>query len=116
LSVIEESIMPEYTYRREDGTTFTIKQKFTDSALTTDPNTGQKVWRVVQNAGVIFKGSGFYVNDSKGSKSALTNTSSNANNSTTTDKPATTSDAPKADSTSTSNTPAKSATTTPSSE
>lgn len=104
--------MPEYTYRREDGTTFTIKQKFTDSALTTDPHTGQKVWRVVQNAGVIFKGSGFYVNDSKGSKSALTNTSSNANTSATTDKPATpSSDAPKADSTSTT-TPAKSATTT----
>jgi len=94
--------MPEYTYRREDGTTFTIKQKFTDSALTTDPHTGQKVWRVVQNAGVIFKGSGFYVNDSKGSKSALTSTSSN-NTSTTTEK-TTSADAPKADATST-NTP-----------
>ena len=91
--------MPEYTYRREDGTTFTIKQKFTDSALTTDPTTGQKVWRVIQNAGVIFKGSGFYVNDSKGSKSALTNTTpSNA----TTDKSASSGgDAPKSDATST---------------
>lgn len=60
--------MPEYTYRREDGTTFTIKQKFSDSPLTIDPETGQKVWRVIQNAGIIFKGSGFYVNDSKTSK------------------------------------------------
>lgn len=91
--------MPEYTYRREDGTTFTIKQKFTDSALTTDPTTGQKVWRVIQNAGVIFKGSGFYVNDSKGSKSALTNTTPN---NATTDKSASSGgDAPKSDTTST---------------
>jgi predicted nucleic acid-binding Zn ribbon protein len=102
LIVIEERIMPEYTYRREDGTTFTIRQKFTDSALTTDPNTGQKVWRVIQNAGVIFKGSGFYVNDSKGSsKSTLTNKSNgnNSNGEKSADKSASSSsDAPKSES------------------
>jgi putative FmdB family regulatory protein len=58
--------MPVYTYRREDGTTFDYRQKFTDDPLTTDPTTGQTVVRVVQAAGIIFKGSGFYVNDSKG--------------------------------------------------
>ncbi len=58
--------MPVYTYRREDGTTFDYRQKFTDEPLASDPSTGQRVVRVVQNAGVIFKGSGFYVNDSKG--------------------------------------------------
>lgn len=63
--------MPVYTYRREDGTTFDVRQKFTDDPLTVDPETGQKVVRVVQAAGVIFKGSGFYINDSK-SKSAST--------------------------------------------
>lgn len=64
--------MPVYTYRREDGTTFDFKQSFNDAPLATDPQTGQKVVRVVQNTGVIFKGSGFYVNDSKSaSKSAL---------------------------------------------
>ena len=57
--------MPVYTYRREDGTTFDYRQKFTDDALTVDPETGQHVTRVIQAAGVIFKGSGFYVNDSK---------------------------------------------------
>ncbi len=62
--------MPLYTYRREDGTTFDMRQQFNDSALNTDPQTGQKVVRVVQATGVIFKGSGFYVNDSKGSKSS----------------------------------------------
>lgn len=104
--------MPEYTYRREDGTTFTIKQKFTDSALTKDPVTGQKVWRIVQNAGVIFKGSGFYVNDSKGSKSALTSTASNTNGATNGDKPATSADAPKSESTNTTSTSASTPTST----
>jgi len=57
--------MPVYTYRREDGTTFDVRQKFLDEPLTVDPETGQKVVRVVQAPGIIFKGSGFYVNDSK---------------------------------------------------
>lgn len=65
--------MPVYTYRREDGTTFDLRQKFTDEPLQVDPQTGQHVTRVIQAAGVIFKGSGFYVNDSKSaSRSAVT--------------------------------------------
>jgi putative FmdB family regulatory protein len=64
--------MPVYTYRREDGSTFDVRQKFLDEPLTVDPDTGQKVVRVVQAPGIIFKGSGFYVNDSKdASKSAV---------------------------------------------
>ncbi|MGQ9889276.1 MAG: FmdB family zinc ribbon protein [Aggregatilineales bacterium] len=64
--------MPVYTYRREDGTTFEVRQRFLDDPLTVDPETGQKVVRVVQLPGIIFKGSGFYVNDSKNaSKSSL---------------------------------------------
>lgn len=59
--------MPTYTYRREDGTTFDIKQSFHEDPLEVDPKTGQKVYRVIQSAGVIFKGSGFYVTDNKGS-------------------------------------------------
>ncbi len=58
--------MPVYTYRREDGSTFDIRQKFLDDPLDTCPTTGQKVVRVVQPAGIIFKGSGFYVTDTKG--------------------------------------------------
>jgi len=68
--------MPQYTYRRTDGTTFDMKQKFTDDPLTVDPESGQSVVRVVQAAGIIFKGSGFYVNDSRSkSTSTLNNTS-----------------------------------------
>jgi predicted nucleic acid-binding Zn ribbon protein len=65
--------MPLYTYRREDGTTFDYRQKFLDEPLKVDPVTGQHVVRVVQAAGIIFKGSGFYVNDSKsGSRNSAT--------------------------------------------
>jgi putative FmdB family regulatory protein len=65
--------MPMYEYRREDGTTFEIRQRFSDDPLTVDPQTGQRVVRVVQAAGVIFKGSGFYINDSKNASKASVN-------------------------------------------
>ncbi|MEQ8672717.1 MAG: hypothetical protein RLP44_32550 [Aggregatilineales bacterium] len=70
--------MPVYLYRREDGTTFEYKQRFLDDPLDVDPETGQKVFRVVQPTGVIFKGSGFYINDSKSaSKSSLNSNGQN---------------------------------------
>jgi putative FmdB family regulatory protein len=59
--------MPTYQYRREDGTTFEIRQSFADAPLEIDPKTGQRVHRVIQPSGIIFKGSGFYVTDNKGS-------------------------------------------------
>jgi putative FmdB family regulatory protein len=65
--------MPVYTYRREDGTTFEVKQKFTDDPYTIDPATGQRVQRVMHAAGVIFKGQGFYVNDSKSASKSSVN-------------------------------------------
>lgn len=68
--------MPVYTYRREDGTTFDFRQKFADDPLTVDPTTGQPVVRVIQAAGIIFKGSGFYVNDSKNASRSSVNTTS----------------------------------------
>ncbi len=60
--------MPVYTYRREDGSTFDIRQRFLDSPLEACPTTGQAVSRVIQPAGIIFKGSGFYVNDNNKAK------------------------------------------------
>jgi predicted nucleic acid-binding Zn ribbon protein len=69
-----------YTYRRQDGTIFEYKQSFSDAPLTTDPQTGQPVVRVVQAAGIIFKGSGFYVNDSKSaSKTSLSKSNGHSN-------------------------------------
>lgn len=55
--------MPTYVYRREDGTTFEIEQRISAPALTEDPETGQRVQRVITGAGLVFKGSGFYLTD-----------------------------------------------------
>lgn len=60
--------MPVYVYRNlETGETFEIQQRITDDALTVDPRTGDPVRRVIQPVGIAFKGSGFYVNDSRSS-------------------------------------------------
>src|SRR5688572_9770274 len=55
--------MPTYVYRRADGTTFEIEQRITEPALEVCPTTGQAVKRVISGAGLIFKGSGFYLTD-----------------------------------------------------
>lgn len=60
--------MPVYTYRRQDGSTFDFRQSFRDGPLESCPETGQGVQRVIQPAGIIFKGSGFYVNDNNKAK------------------------------------------------
>lgn len=60
--------MPTYVYRgRESGSTFEVQQRITEPALTHHPETGEPVERVIQPAGIVFKGSGFYVTDSRGS-------------------------------------------------
>jgi len=98
--------MPLYTYRREDGTTFDIKQSFSDPALTVDPQTGQHVSRIVHAAGIVFKGSGFYVNDSKSSGRNSATSPVKAKDGETPKTDAAKSDAPAA-STSSDTTPAK---------
>jgi putative FmdB family regulatory protein len=55
--------MPIYEYRRADGTTFEVLQSIMDDPLTTDPDTGQSVERVLHAPAVHFKGSGFYNTD-----------------------------------------------------
>ncbi len=58
--------MPTYEYKREDGTTFEVIQKMSDDPLTTCPETGQKVKRIISGGGgVVYKGDGFYVTDYK---------------------------------------------------
>ena len=56
--------MPTYTYRREDGSTFEVRQRITEDPLDECPETGQDVERIITgNTGIIFKGEGFHVND-----------------------------------------------------
>ena len=58
--------MPTYEYKREDGTTFEIKQSINDDPLEECPDTGQKVKRVITGGGgVVYKGDGWYVTDYK---------------------------------------------------
>ena len=78
--------MPVYTYRREDGTTFDIRQTFRDEPLESCPTTGQAVARVIQPAGIIFKGSGFYVNDHNKSKKPASSSSKNGETAAKSDK------------------------------
>jgi putative FmdB family regulatory protein len=55
--------MPIYEYRRPDGTTFDVMQKFSDDALTVDPETGVPVTKVLHAPAIHFKGSGFHNTD-----------------------------------------------------
>jgi predicted nucleic acid-binding Zn ribbon protein len=51
--------MPIYVYEREDGERIEVRQDFSDAALETDPETGQKVRRVFTAPGSIYRGTGF---------------------------------------------------------
>jgi putative FmdB family regulatory protein len=55
--------MPIYEYRRPDGTTFEVMQKFSDDPLTVDPETGVPVERVFRPPAIHFKGKGFHNTD-----------------------------------------------------
>lgn len=58
--------MPLYVYQCTDcGVRFERTQSFHDAPLTTCPECSGSVYRVIGSAGVIFKGSGFYVTDNR---------------------------------------------------
>jgi putative FmdB family regulatory protein len=60
--------MPTYGYRCGScGHEFEIRQKITDEPLTTCPKCKGKLAKMLYPAGVIFKGSGYYTTDYKGS-------------------------------------------------
>ncbi len=68
--------MPTYVYACDScGKQFEKFQSFKDEPLTVCP-CGQegKVRRVIQPAGIVFKGSGWYINDSRGSSSSTVGT------------------------------------------
>lgn len=62
--------MPIYEYKRADGSTFEVIQKFTDDPLTKDPETGEPVERVYTAPAIHFKGSGFHNTDYGSSRRA----------------------------------------------
>jgi putative FmdB family regulatory protein len=62
--------MPTYEYEcQQCHERVEAVQKFTDAALTVCPHCGGELRKVFSAVGIVFKGSGFYKNDSRGSKS-----------------------------------------------
>ncbi len=88
--------MPVYVYKNlTTGATFEVEQRITADALTVDPTTGDPVKRLIQPVGIAFKGSGFYVTDSRKSSSAAPKVDAPKGDAAKPD--ASKSDAPKAD-------------------
>jgi putative FmdB family regulatory protein len=63
--------VPTYQYQcTECGEALEAVQKFSDDALTECPNCSGRLRKVFSAVGVVFKGSGFYRTDSRGSSSS----------------------------------------------
>ena len=74
--------MPTYEYAcKKCGERFDVVQSFSDKALTKHPGCGGALQKVFHPAGIIFKGSGFYVTDSKSSRSKSTSSRSSGSTS-----------------------------------
>lgn len=71
--------MPTYQYVCKDcNEPLEVVQSFSDDALTECPACGGNLRKVYGAVGVVFKGSGFYRNDSRDSKSSTVSASSNS--------------------------------------
>ena len=74
--------MPTYSYACTDcGDRFDAVQSFSDSALTTCAKCDGRLRKLFGSVGVVFKGSGFYRNDSREAAKSSTNSSSSSNGS-----------------------------------
>jgi putative FmdB family regulatory protein len=71
-------VMPTYEYEcRSCGSDFDVFQSMSDEPLKVCPSCGNAVKRKISSGtGIIFKGSGFYKNDSRKSSSASSGDSS----------------------------------------
>lgn len=70
--------MPVYAYEcRDCGVRFDRRQSFQDEPITVCPECEGSVHRLIQPAGIIFKGSGFYVTDNRSSRNATSSISEN---------------------------------------
>lgn len=65
--------MPTYVYRCDDCShQFELFQRMSDDPIDTCPKCQSKVRRVIHPVGVVFKGSGWYINDSRAKNSTDT--------------------------------------------
>jgi putative FmdB family regulatory protein len=99
--------MPLYEYQcQECGLRFERRQSFSEEPVKTCPECTGSVMRLIQPAGIIFKGSGFYVTDSRSkSPTALPGNRKEDNGSTADSASTEKSDKDKKPSTSTTETP-----------
>ncbi len=73
--------MPTYSYAcTECGNRFDEVQSFSDDALTTCPTCSGRLRKLFGNVGVVFKGSGFYRNDSRETAKSSSSASSSSSN------------------------------------
>lgn len=97
--------MPTYEYTcKKCGENFDLVQSFKDKALKKHPGEcGGPVQKVFHASGIVFKGSGFYVTDSRGASSVKTpagDSSTSSSNGSSDAKSASKKDTKKADSSS----------------
>ncbi|MFG2877573.1 FmdB family zinc ribbon protein [Streptomyces sp. NPDC048337] len=103
--------MPTYQYQcTECGEGLEAVQKFTDDALTVCPSCDGRLKKVFSAVGIVFKGSGFYRNDSRGASSSSTPASKPASTSSSSSTTSTAAAAPAASSSSTSSSAGSSST------
>ncbi|WP_252974558.1 FmdB family zinc ribbon protein [Janibacter melonis] len=97
--------MPTYAYESADcGHAFDAVQSFSDDALTQCPECGGTLRKKFGSVGVVFKGGGFYRNDSRAANgpSSGSSTSSSATPSSTSSESTSSSDSSSTSSTSSS--------------
>ena len=74
--------MPTYAYACADcGHAFDIVQSFSDDALTTCPQCQGRLRKQFNAVGVVFKGGGFYRNDSRSNDSSSSSSSDSSSSS-----------------------------------
>jgi putative FmdB family regulatory protein len=66
--------MPVYTYRCDQcDTSYEKRKRFSDAHDTECSLCGSPVRRVINQVGIVFKGSGFYVTDNRGGQASRAN-------------------------------------------
>lgn len=77
--------MPLYEYAcKSCDSRFEVKQSFSDAPLTTHEGCGGELRKLLQPVGIVFKGSGWYITDSRSTPSESSSSSSSTSSSTST--------------------------------
>ena len=104
--------MPTYSYAcTECDNRFDAVQAFTDDALTSCPQCSGRLRKLFNSVGVVFKGSGFYRNDSRDNSKNTKSESSSSSSSEKSEKSSSSSDSSSSSSSNSSSSSASSSST-----